>query len=68
MKPVSWNMIHAIQGAINHWWSPAAVGRMGVEIPWDEIPFWVSHLLDYLRDKVGIEFDMASGKWSGDER
>ena len=67
-KPVSWNTIHAVQGAIYYWLGTAAVGRMGVRIPDDEIPFWVSFLLDFLRDKVGIEFDMASGQWSGDER
>ncbi len=54
MNPISWNMIHAVQGAINNWWGPAAVGRMGVTIPWDEVPFWVSYLIDYLRNSVGI--------------
>ncbi len=68
MNPISWEMIHAIQGAISHWWGFAIVGRMGVEIPWDEIPFWVTHLLNFLRDSIGIEFEMSTGKWTGDER
>ena len=68
MNPISWNTIWAVQGAINHWWGFAAVGRMGVTIPWDEIPFWVTHLLDFLRDSVGIEFEISTGKWTGDER
>lgn len=68
MNPVSWEMVWAIQGAINNWWPAAVVGRMGVSIPDDEIPFWVSYLLDFLRDSVGIEFEMSTGAWSGDER
>ncbi len=68
MNPISWEMIWAVQGAINNWWGPAAVGRMGVTIPWDEVPFWVSYLLDYLRNSVGIEFEISTGKWIGDER
>ncbi len=68
MNPISLEMIHAIQGSINYWWGFAAVGRMGVTIPWDEIPFWVTHLLDHLRDSVGIEFEMSTGQWSGDDQ
>lgn len=63
---MSKEIVWAMQGAINHWWSMASVGRMGVAIPEDEVPFWVSTLLDELRDSVGIEFDIKTGVWDGE--
>jgi|BARS01.1.fsa_nt_gi hypothetical protein len=58
--------IFSMMGAINHWWPSAAVGRMGVSIPKDEIPFWVSVLIDTVREATGETFDFDTGEWSGD--
>ena len=58
--------VWAMQGSVNHWWTSAAVGRMGTGIPKDEIPFWVTNLIETIRHETGETFDHESGQWSGD--
>lgn len=72
MNSFSLHTWHSMQGAINHWWDgwqwfvELEIDPVTDEekIPKDSIPFWVSQLLDQLRDSVGAEFDLMSGRWN----
>lgn len=55
--------IYSMMGAVNHWW---AEWLPSSSEPMDEVPFWVSNLIEEVQELMNETFDFETGEWSGD--